>query len=274
VDLNAALTRLGGVAKLSELKRRGVTVGQVETALARCEILRLRKGWYSLTHISPIAKRAIIDRGLLTCVSAASEMGWPFQRLEYHLRAPRPVEGVRTSCRRNSPTRAGACVAPVDVVEDYLHCQPPAWSLALVDFLARQNALSESQWSDLKSRVPEKQRQIINLRSASPESPLESVFRYKLMKARLKYEMQVKIGRFRVDFVLNGKLVVETHGAEFHASQQAWEKDRERVLWLRSQGWDVIELTFKQVEDWHGLERLIRNALKNPRYRSPAFLRS
>ena len=274
MDLIAALTRLGGVAKLSELKRRGVTVGQVEAALARCEILRLRKGWYSLTHISPIAKRAIIDRGLLTCVSAASEMGWPFQRFEYHLRAPRPVEGVLTSCRRNSPTRAGACVAPVDVVEDYLHCQPPAWSLALVDFLARQKALSESQWSDLKSRVPEKQRRIISLRSDTPESPLESVFRYKLMKARLKHEMQVKIGRFRVDFLLNGKLVVETHGAEFHASQQAWEKDRERVLWLRSQGWDVIELTFKQVEDWHGLERLIRNALKSPRYRSPAFLRS
>jgi very-short-patch-repair endonuclease len=77
-----------------------------------------------------------------------------------------------------------------------------------------------------------------------------------------------------VDFLLSGKLVIETHGAEFHASQRAWEKDRERVLWLRSQGWVVIELTFKQVEDWHGVERLIRNALKNPRYRSPAFLRS
>ena len=274
MDLNTALTRLGGVAKLSELKRRGVTVGQVEAALTRCEILRLRKGWYSLTHISPISKRAIIDRGLLTCVSAASEMGWPFQRLEYHLRAPRPVEGVRTSCRRDSPNRAGACVAPVDAIEDYLHCQPPAWSLALVDFLTRQNALSESQWSNLKSRVPEKQRRIISMRSDAPESPLESVFRYKLTKARFAHEMQVKIGRYRVDFLISGKLVVETHGAEFHSSQLAWEKDRERVLWLRSQGWDVIELTFKQVEDWHGLEPLIRNALKNPRYRSHGFLRS
>ncbi len=272
MDLNTALRKLGGVAKLSELKRRGVTVGQVEAALARCEVLRLRKGWYSLTHISPIAKRAIIDRGLLTCVSAASELGWPYQRMEYHLRAPRPVEGVRTSCRRIAPSRAGANVGPIDVIEDYLHCQPPAWSLALVDFLTRQQGLSESQWRELESRVPQNQRQILNLRSGVPESPLESVFRYTLIKTRLRHEMQVKIGRYRVDFLINGKLVVETHGAEFHASHHAWEKDRERVLWLRSQGWDVIELTFKQVEDWGGLERLIRNALKNPRYRTRSFV--
>lgn len=272
MDLDAALTRHGGVAKLSQLNRLGVTVGQVEAALSKNKIVRLRKGWYSQTHISPIAKRAIIDRGLLTCVSAASEMGLPFFRMEYHLRAPRPVEGVRTSCRRISPQRVGACVAITDVVEDYLHCQPRAWSLALVDFLTRHNLLTDLQWTGLASRVPQWARQIINLRSEVPESPLESVFRYRLLKARLPHEMQVKIGVYRVDFLLSGKLVIETHGAEFHASQEAWERDRQRVLWLRSQGWDVIELTFKQVEDWPGLEQLIRNVLKNPRYRPPSLL--
>lgn len=61
-------------------------------------------------------------------------------------------------------------------------------------------------------------------------------------------EVNVRIGSLLVDFVWpDRKLVVETDGYRYHRGRQAFEDDRARDLWLSSQGYEVIRLTYEQV---------------------------
>ena len=61
-------------------------------------------------------------------------------------------------------------------------------------------------------------------------------------------EVNVRIGSLLVDFVWpDRKLVVETDGYRYHRGRQAFEDDRARDLRLRSQGYEVIRLTYEQV---------------------------
>ena len=258
MDIHQALVRHSKIAKTQQLHRLGVSNSEIRKAVEEGTVIRLRKGWYGLHTIRPIERRALIDRGLLTCSSAAEVFGLPVEKSgHYHLRAPRPIAGVEKNCRRRRPTRVGATVGFTDLTEDYLRCQKPEWSLALVDALARESKLSADDWTDLTARLPNRLRKIVAARDARAESPLESILRFKLRATRVPFAIQVPCGRFRADFVVGHGLVVETHGAEFHAGKLEWERDRARVLWFRSQGWDVLEVTFAQVVEWTHLRDAI-----------------
>ena len=63
-------------------------------------------------------------------------------------------------------------------------------------------------------------------------------------------EVNVPIGPFTVDFLWRERrLVVETDGWEGHRGRQAFEDDRARDLYLRSQGFEVLRLSWRQVLD-------------------------
>ena len=56
------------------------------------------------------------------------------------------------------------------------------------------------------------------------------------------------IGKYEVDFHWPAhRLVVETDGRATHGTDQAFEEDRRRDLYLRLAGWDVMPFTWRQV---------------------------
>lgn len=262
MDIFDALTSKGGIAKTKELHQMGVSNWQIRATVAKGSVIRLRKGWYAIHTIRPIERRAFIDRGLLTCASAAEVLGYPCEKSHYHLRAPRPVPGVLTNCRRDRAVRAGSCASTKEWLEDYLHCQPPEWSLAVLDAVARRGELTEKQWADLEDRLPKRLRRLSRRRNLLSESPLESITRFKLDREKIPYATQVTYGKYRADFVIGNKLILETHGAQHHSSRMDWERDRERVLWFRTQGWDVLEVSFQQVIEWASVRAAIRKHLR------------
>jgi very-short-patch-repair endonuclease len=262
VDIFAALNAHGGIAKTQELHKLGVHDWQIRTTVAKGSVIRLRKGWYAIHTIRPIERRAFIDRGLLTCASAAEVLGLPFKTSHYHLRATRPIDGVLTNCRRTVANRRGGCVAILDWVEDYLHCQDPEWSLALLDAVSRSGLLTKNEWEKLEQKVPKRLKKLVALRNPLAESPLESIARFNLLKDRIPFSSQVTFGRYRADFVIGANLILETHGAQFHSSKSDWERDRERVLWFKSQGWDVLEVSFQQVLEWEQVRIAIKQRLR------------
>jgi very-short-patch-repair endonuclease len=268
MDILTALQKHNGVARMRDLKRFGIDRGTIWAQIRAHRILRLRKGWVSLPTISPSEIRAVEAHGLLTCAAAARVLGYPVEKIHFHIRSRRDEVNEFRTTRRKTPSRIGACVGLVEMVIDYSTCQKAEWTLALVDHLERVRALTPLDWEIVERATPKAAARIVQMRSSTPESILESVVRFRLAQARINYTMQVPIGRFHADFVLGRGLVVETHGAEFHSERADWERDRRKVAWLRADGWDVLEISYSQVfDEWDSVLRTIRTALSRQRNR-------
>jgi very-short-patch-repair endonuclease len=75
-------------------------------------------------------------------------------------------------------------------------------------------------------------------------------------------EVNVRIGPIMVDFLWrHRRLIVETDGYRYHRGKAAFEDDRARDLELRTQGYDVIRLSYRQV--FNEPERVVA-VLKDP----------
>lgn len=76
-------------------------------------------------------------------------------------------------------------------------------------------------------------------------------------------EVNVRIGSREVDFLWReARLVVETDGYRYHRGRQAFEDDRARDLDLRSQGYDVLHFSYRQVtEEPERVGAAVRDAL-------------
>lgn len=76
-------------------------------------------------------------------------------------------------------------------------------------------------------------------------------------------EVNVRIGSREVDFLWReARLVVETDGYRYHRGRQAFEDDRARDLDLRSQGYDVLHFSYRQVtEEPERVGAVVRDAL-------------
>ncbi|HEX9966853.1 MAG TPA: type IV toxin-antitoxin system AbiEi family antitoxin domain-containing protein [Solirubrobacterales bacterium] len=80
-------------------------------------------------------------------------------------------------------------------------------------------------------------------------SELERRFLRLCRRAKLPApEVNVRIGPLTVDFLWRDRrLVVETDGWRYHRGRQAFEDDRSRDLALRSRGYEVVRLSYRQV---------------------------
>lgn len=92
------------------------------------------------------------------------------------------------------------------------------------------------------------------------ESPAESAFlkamitRYAMLPDKgvlvargIRLEMQKPIGRYRADFVANGRLVIEIDGARWHGSPKAKVRDAQRDRDMRRMGLEVVRIPARMV---------------------------
>lgn len=69
----------------------------------------------------------------------------------------------------------------------------------------------------------------------------------KLISPTLTLEMQVSVGRYRFDFLANGRQVIEIDGAAWHSSPEQIECDRIRDEYSVEQGYRVLRIPAKVV---------------------------
>jgi very-short-patch-repair endonuclease len=81
-------------------------------------------------------------------------------------------------------------------------------------------------------------------------SGLESDFRRFCRRRRLpEPEPNAKLGPFTVDFLWRAeKVVVETDSYRTHGGQVAFEEDRQRDIYLKARGYQVVRITDRQLE--------------------------
>lgn len=103
--------------------------------------------------------------------------------------------------------------------------------------------------------MPGKKR-VAKLFTTHPETSLERSVRFELEKLGVTFEREHRIGRYTVDFLVNGALIVEADGGAWHPddqrAQSVWAikkslKAQIRDTYLRQQGYTVLHLSEKAI---------------------------
>ncbi len=276
-DLTTVLRRLEGVAHLQDLLDEGFSRYQVAAMLNQGSLIRPRVGWYAAPWHDPDTIGALRVGGRLTCVSAARSYGLPVPRNHrVHVALPKDasrlraaLDGRRVSAGQDrdvvwhwSDAPGRYRVDPVECLRSVSGCVPARWFIGIVDAARRGALLPDAHLPALRRELSQEKRRLLDRSDPAAESILESVARVGLQEAGLEPEAQVRIGQFRVDFLLDGWLVMECDGSDHHSGPVEFESDRQRDSALATMGYRVLRFSYRQIVDaWPSTLRTIQRVL-------------
>ncbi|TQJ35451.1 DUF559 domain-containing protein [Arthrobacter sp. SLBN-122] len=227
------LHKAGGVARSAQL---------LDAGFSRRDLLRLKevgatqpkRGLFVLPGCDEDFRAAIEHNGRLSCASAASHYGLWLRRppTRLHLACN---HGHGTGFVRHRTVRfQGQAWSPVAAVEDValhaLGCLTPPASTALATSAIRlhgvpRELLAEQLRADRSGTALRMLREL-DLRA---ESMVEVDAQHLFRTNGISYEAQVFLpGIGRVDFLLDGFLIVEIDGFAFHSQRADMFRDRDR----------------------------------------------
>lgn len=280
-DTSSALPEVGSAATLLTL---GISDRQLRELRRDGHLERIRHGYYARPDARRDVVRAVRLGGRLTAHSALRAHGvWcPPGDTRLHVAVSAHAHALR------DPDTGGRLRARDDVVVHY-KCQPPARRrhadgivplplavrhlpasldkahlAAVLDSAVRLRLTTRAQLSATCGEVPRLRRALARI-DTSAESGTESVARERMLEAGLDPRPQVWFGRYRVDFLLAGRVVVEVDGHAFHDDESSFERDRRKAADLTRRGLHVLHFSYAQVMfDWPSCLAAIRVALALP----------
>jgi len=257
VDPVTALERCGGAASWRRLDDLGVSWYSIWNGCVVGRVVRLRRGAYALPGADPPLVGAVRLGGVLSCTSAARSLGLPVLN-DTH---------VHVTVRRSwgHARHPGTCVHRRDLEPDE-HDEVCTNPLRTVLDCARELPLREAVvvgdaalgaglvLDDLRAaagaasgRGARSLRLAVSLMDGRAESPLESCLRL-LLLALGQVVPQVHIaGVGRVDFLVDGWLVVEADGFAHHSTRESYREDRRRANALAALGYRLLRFTYEDV---------------------------
>jgi very-short-patch-repair endonuclease len=221
----------------------------IERAVTSGGLVRVRKGRYLPGSTQVELVRAARLGGRIDCVSL-------LRLLDVHVldsaalhvqvtngasRLPVPDHGV---VRHWRPTEAHTDALLADVVEalaQACRCQSPRDAVATLDSAWRLGLVDEAGLAEVFTRLPRRYGSLRPLLDRRAESGQESIMRLILRSLGCSFEVQVRIpGVGRVDFVVDGWLIVECDSRAHHEGWQAQRRDRRRDLAAARLGYTTV----------------------------------
>ncbi len=252
-----ALDRCGGAASWRRLRAMGVTWYSIWAAVNDGRVIGLRRGAYAAPGADAALTEAVRLGGVLSCTSAARALGLPVlvdrgvhvtvPRTWGHASRPR----VRVHRRDLRPDeQLDLCTTPLRTVLDCAR-ELPLREAAVVGDAALRAGLTlehlELEAGRASGQGAARLRRAVAALDGRAESPLETCLRL-LPVAVGRVEPQVWIdGVGRVDFVVDGWLVVEADGFEHHSTRQHYREDRRRSNGLVMRGYRLLRFTYEDV---------------------------
>lgn len=252
------------------LRRRGYTQRQIAAAVADGRLTRLRRGVFGTTDLPDECVDAGRYFGRLTCVSelcrrkvfvlhkpdclhlhiAPSSSRLPGQ-LKHHR--------VHRDELRRTPPPDSLSVEFFDALVHAVCCQEPRAAVASLDSALHHGLLREDELDELFASLPRRFRRLRLLVDGRAESGPETLLRLILRSIGCAFDVQVIIrGVGRVDFLVDGWLIIECDSEGFHSSWAEQRRDRRRDLAAAAQGY----ATFRPIAEdimWHADE--VREAI-------------
>lgn len=194
------------------------------------------------------------SRALLTCASAAPRFQLWILRLAtqphyWHSNGRRTHSCVSHRTPLTQPQGHGAVAALPDVLLHALLCLPPLESLVMVESAYNQGDIDLTfLLRHLVGNRCGKARDVVAKVERGADSLLETLARVLFREAGISTETQVWIdGIGRVDFLLEGFLIVEIDGLAFHLEPRQFKKDRRRDNSAVVQGLPVLRFFYDDV---------------------------
>lgn len=212
----------------------------------------------------PRTIRARHFRGWLTCASAAEVLGLPMWHppATVHIAVPlnnakrataaRPLTNVhihRTRHLTPLTVEGFPLVSPAEIVASCLSCLDDLDAVCVADAALHRNLVTKAEVAELLTGRQSRQSLGRLARAdAASRSPLETRARLCLRDAGLVVETGVLLeGIGEVDMLVEGWLIVETDGYEFHSSREQIRKDRRREQRALADGYITVRLTSEDV---------------------------
>ena len=254
------------VLSRSDLHAAGLTSWGIDREIAAGRLVRLRRDHYVVaSEIEPDADCAVRIGARLACVSLLASYGaFVFDGSVLHVQAPRTASRLRAASdrgirwsradRRNrrvrlhwgdlrdaAPHRDRVAVA--DAVRTAIRCQPPRHAIATLDSVLHLRILTREALREIFTTLPPRYRVLFALLDSRSESGTESLVRLMLRQLGVPFDVQVSIdGVGRVDFVVDGWLIIECDSKAHHEGWSAQIKDRRRDLAAARRGYTTVRL--------------------------------
>ena len=293
-DLHYDMQTLGFLARSSRLHQLGHSRERVARAVRDGWLTRPVRPWLATRAAPRDAIIAVTHRGTLTDASALGARGiWRgLDRSIHVLLNPSSPGSVATSTvplsqfaqpkhltagvvrhwgRDQTPAADDVdwLVSVGHALRSFGRSQAPEALVAAADSALHSGELRHSELAALFTSLPQRRARTLGDVDGRAEAGTESLARQRLRPLARELEIQVRIGKHRVDLLIDGWLVVEIDSEEFHAATRL--ENLQRDAWLTAQGYRVVRLDYAQVMyEWHACEAAVLDLLRFPPIRRPA----
>ena len=257
---------VGGVARAQSLIRAGATREDLRRACRVGAAFRLREGVYSSPAASPGVRLAALHGGELACAAALRRHGvgvldeqerthvWLGARGRAHVHQPGACVVHRDAGRSAfgivPVTQALVQVARCLGAEVFFAAFESAWNRGLLDRAGR---------SEVRASLPARFRWLVDIARGDAESGLESILRLRLHRMGVVLRSQVVIrGVGRIDFLLEGRIILEVDGRQNHDGATMRHKDLRRDAVAAALGYETLRFDYALViHHWPVVEAAI-----------------
>lgn len=258
----------------AELLQAGSTGDDITRAVRAGTLLRLRRDHYAHPDVDPDVAEAVRVGGRMTCLTLLQKLGvFVLKSVGLHMHLDPHMSRIRASTAKGTvkhwsrkPQTDGArhVISLRDAVSQAVLCQEPRPAIATLDSVLHLGLATREQLEDLFTSLPVRLQTLLHLADGSAESGPETYMRLILRTFGVQYETQVLIpGVGRVDFLVEGWLIIECDSKEFHEGWDKQVEDRNRDIAAARLGYTSIRPIASDILfDSSGVREKIADVLK------------
>lgn len=235
----------------ADLRAQGMTPLRIANAVRAGALIRIRRDRYASANLDAHVHEAVRIGGRLSCLSVLQQLGVFVHRSRgLHVHIVRGGSRLRTPRARSTTLHWHPAIEQaellhvaslIDVVRHAVRCQEPRAALATLDSLLFLGFMTREDLIEVFDTVPRRFRSLLALADGSAESGPETFVRLILRTLGVPFETQVRIpGVGRVDFMVDGWLIIECDSRAFHAGWEQQVADRRRDLAAARLGYTTV----------------------------------